>query len=85
MANHTLKTLQTQQDIYIRLGHFSAVLMKGLIWLFGKLIVNFLLKKIFGGNLNKGTLLAEIDFTLKVTYILTNEIASVRFPRKILF
>ena len=46
-------------------------------------MVNFLLQKIFRGNLNEAISLAEIDVTLKETYILTNEIPSVRFPSKI--
>ena len=46
-------------------------------------MVNFFLKKTFHENLNEATSLTEIDVTLKVTYILTNEIPSVRFPRKI--
>ena len=42
-------------------------------------MVNFL----FRGNLNEAILLAEIDVTLKVTSILTNEIASFRFNEQL--
>ena len=46
-------------------------------------MVNFLLGKVFRGNLNEAILLAEIDVTLKVTSILTNEIASFRFNEQL--
>ena len=46
-------------------------------------MVNLLLRKIFHGNLDEAISLAKIDVSLKVTSILSNEIASFRFPRKI--
>ena len=42
--------------------------------------VNFLLSKIFRGNLKEAISLVERDITSKVTSISTNEIASFRFP-----
>ena len=45
--------------------------------------VKFLLRKIFGENLNEAISLAEIDVSLKVTSISTKETASFRLPRKI--
>ena len=52
---------------------------------FVTLMVTFFLRKIFCGNLNEVVSLAEIDFTSKVTSVSANEIASFRFPRKIVF
>ena len=49
----------------------------------GMLMVNFLLRKIFRGNLNEANSLAEIDFDVKVQSISTSEIASFRFPPNI--
>ena len=46
-------------------------------------LVNFLMRKIFSGNLNEVISLVEIDVTLKRTSVSTNEIASFEFPRKI--
>ena len=46
-------------------------------------MVSFLQKKIFCRNLNEAISLAEIDVTLKVMSISTNEIALFRFPPKI--
>ena len=46
-------------------------------------MVNFLLKKIFRGNLSEVISLTEIDVTFKVVSNSTDEIASFRFPRKI--
>ena len=50
-----------------------------------KVIVNFLWRKIFGGNLNESVSLTEIDITLKLTSISTYGITSFWFPRKIFF
>ena len=47
------------------------------------IIVNFLSREMYLGNLNEAIWLAEDDTTLKVTSISTNEIASFRSPRKI--
>ena len=38
-------------------------------------MVNFLLRKIFRGNLNEAISLAKIEVTLKVMSVLTNNIA----------
>ena len=42
-------------------------------------MINFLLRKMLCENLNEVTSKAEIDVTLKVTLISTNDIASLRF------
>ena len=47
------------------------------------LMVSFLFRKIFLGNLNEAISLAKTDVILKVTSISTNEITSFRFPRKL--
>lgn len=44
---------------------------------------DYLLRKIFPGNLNEAFSLAEIDVILKLTAISTNKIALFQFPRKI--
>ena len=47
------------------------------------LMVNFLLRKIFLGNLTGVISLVEIDVIFKVKSISANEIVSFRFPREI--
>ena len=45
-------------------------------------MINFLLRKIFRGNLNEAISLTETDVTFKVTSVSTNEIVPFRSQRK---
>ena len=46
-------------------------------------MVNILLRKISGGNLNEAISLAKTNITLKVMSISANEVTSSTFPQKI--
>ena len=46
-------------------------------------MVNILLRKISGGNLNEAIFLAKTNITLKVMSISANEVTSSTFPQKI--